>query len=289
MEYGYLIDPTRQFLDLNGKPLVGGWVEVFLHNTTTEYITFSDFNLTHNPFKIPIDIKGMTQTNVIASTINAYDVYIYNSIGTLFASALNVTIGGEGGGVVSAELPMRIDEGKITNNGVGLTCTGNNAWAEGYNTTASGDNSHAEGCETSATGEHSHAEGFRTKASSYGHAEGAGTEASDIASHAEGRDTKASGDSSHAEGRFSVASGDYSHASGYGTRATGEGSTAVGKYNDDGDALLVVGNGTNTNDRNDVFKVDENGEMWLMLNNSLTKMTIDNIVNLINSRGNNLT
>lgn len=274
MAYGYLIDPTRQFLDLNGKPIVGGWVEVFLHNTTTKYITFSDFSLTPNPFKIPIDIKGMTQANVIAATINAYDVYIYNSIGTLFASALNITIGGEGGGVVSVELPLKIVGDKVTNGGKDLSVTGENAWAEGAETTASGENSHAEGGGTTASGEHSHSEGFMTTASSgYSHAEGAGTKATNTASHAEGQDTTASGQASHAEGRGSEASGNYSHASGRGTRATNEGSHAVGRWNDDGDALFVVGDGTNNNQRHDAFKVDRNGDTWVSINGVLTKVT----------------
>lgn len=146
--------------------------------------------------------------------------------------------------------------------------------AEGSTTTASGENSHAEGGATTASGEHSHSEGFSTLASSgYSHAEGAGTKAQATSAHAEGQDTTASGQSSHAEGRSTTASGNYSHASGYGTRATGEGSTAVGKYNDDGTALFVVGNGTANNARIDCFKVDSNGETWVTIGGTLTKVT----------------
>lgn len=285
----YLLQPNFQFVDINGKPLVGGWIEVFLHNTTTPYITKADFDGTDNPFKIPLNSKGMAV--VIASGDFSYDVFCYDRFGSPFWSGSNVTIDGTGGlAIDGAELPMRIAEGKITNNGVGLTCTGENAWAEGGQTTASGANAHAEGGQTTASGEHSHSEGFRTTASSsYSHAEGAGSEASNTASHAEGQDTTASGQASHAEGRNSEASGNYSHASGRGTRAINEGSHAVGRWNDDGDAFFVVGDGTNNNQRHDAFKIDRNGEMWLMLNNSLTKMTIDNLVDLINARGNNLT
>lgn len=286
MAYGYLLAPSFQFVNINGRPLVGGHIEVFIHNTDTQYITKADFDGTDNPFKVPLNSKGMAV--IIASDDYSYDVFCYDRFGSLFWSGSDVTIDGEGGAVVDgAELPIRIVGGKITNNGVGLTCSGTNAWAEGDYTTASGnhshsegsrtiasgDNSHAEGCETKATGEHSHAEGFRTKAGQYGHAEGAGTEASSSASHAEGRDTKAHGVASHAEGRLSTATGDYSHASGYGTRATGEGSTAIGKYNDDGTALFVVGNGTSDNARNDCFKVDSNGETWVKINGALTKVT----------------
>lgn len=301
MAYGYLLAPSFQFVNINGRPLVGGHIEVFIHNTDTKYITKADFYGTDNPFEVPLNSKGMAV--IIASGDFSYDVFCYDRFGSPFWSGINVTIDNSIGLVIDgAELPMRIVGGKITNNGVGLTCTGTNAWAEGDNTTASGnhshsegsrtiasgDNAHAEGGETRATGEHSHAEGFSTKAGSYGHAEGAGTEASNTASHAEGQDTTASGQASHAEGRFSVASGNYSHASGRGTRATNEGSHAVGKYNDDGDALFVVGNGVDTFHRSDAFKVDRNGDAWVMINGVLTKLTIDAIVSAINARGNNL-
>lgn len=286
MAYGYLLAPSFQFVNINGRPLVGGHIEVFIHNIDTKYITKADFDGTDNPFKVPLNSKGMAV--IIASGDFTYDVFCYDRFGGLFWSGSDVAIYNSSGVVIDgAELPMRIVGGKITNNGVGLTCTGKNAWAEGDYTTASGnhshsegsrtiasgDNSHAEGGETRATGEHSHAEGFRTKAGSYGHAEGAGTEASNTASHAEGQDTKASGAASHAEGRLSTASGDYSHASGYGTRATGEGSTAVGKYNDDGNALFVVGNGTDTANRKDAFKVDRDGNTWVTIGGVLTKVT----------------
>lgn len=189
---------------------------------------------------------------------------------------------------LSASLPLKIEGGTITNNGTGIVCTGENAWAEGHNTAASGKHSHAEGDETIASGDnahaegtatkathpHAHAEGFRTEATATGaHAEGSGAKAITTTAHAEGQDTVASGDASHAQGRNSVASGAYSHASGYGTRATGEGSHAVGKYNDDGSALFVVGNGSGLNNRKDVFKVDSNGDSWVMIGGVLTKVT----------------
>lgn len=189
---------------------------------------------------------------------------------------------------LSASLPLKIEGGTITNNGTGIVCTGENAWAEGHNTAASGKHSHAEGDETIASGDnahaegtatkathpHAHAEGFRTEATATGaHAEGSGAKAITTTAHAEGQDTVASGDASHAQGRASVASGAYSHASGYGTRATGEGSHAVGKYNDDGSALFVVGNGSGLNNRKDVFKVDSNGDSWVMIGGVLTKVT----------------
>jgi hypothetical protein len=86
----YLLQPNFQFVDINGKPLVGGWIEVYLHNTTTPYITKADFDGTENPFKVVLDSKGMAV--VIAEDANAYDVLVYGKDGGLFWSASNVTI-----------------------------------------------------------------------------------------------------------------------------------------------------------------------------------------------------
>lgn len=86
----YLLQPNFQFVDINGKPLVGGWIEVYLHNTTTTYITKADFDGTDNPFKVVLDSKGMAV--VIADDANAYDVLVYGKDGGLFWSASNVTI-----------------------------------------------------------------------------------------------------------------------------------------------------------------------------------------------------
>lgn len=273
MAYGYLLAPSFQFVNINGRPLVGGHIEVFIHNTDTKYITKADFDGTDNPFKVQMNSKGMAV--IIASGDFTYDVFCYDRFGSLFWSGSDVAIDNSSGLVIEgAELPMRIVGGKITNNGKELTCTGENAWAEGAETTASGANAHAEGGLTTASGEHSHSEGFKTTASSgYSHAEGAGSKATNSASHAEGQDTTASGQASHAEGRGSEASGNYSHASGRGTRATNEGSHAVGRWNDDGDAFFVVGDGTNNNQRHDAFKVDRNGDTWVSINGVLTKVT----------------
>jgi hypothetical protein len=87
----YLLQPNFQFVDINGKPLVGGWIEVYIHNDTPiPYITKADFDGTDNPFKVPLNVKGMAV--VIADDANAYDVYVYGRNGGLFWSASNVTI-----------------------------------------------------------------------------------------------------------------------------------------------------------------------------------------------------
>lgn len=96
MAYGYLLAPSFQFVNINGKPLVGGHIEVFIHNTDTKYITKADFYGTDNPFEVPLNSKGMAV--VIASGDYAYDVFCYDQFGSLFWSGRNVTIGAEGGG-----------------------------------------------------------------------------------------------------------------------------------------------------------------------------------------------
>ena len=161
--------------------------------------------------------------------------------------------------------------------------------AEGYKTVSSNQASHAEGQETTASGFVSHAEGHLTKATeAYSHAEGNSTEASGFASHAEGDSTSASGAyahaegcntytgdvAAHAEGSGSSANGAYSHAEGSNTTAKGQAShaggigtvakenfqTAIGTYNADSkDALLIVGNGSDANNRKNAFTVLSTG------------------------------
>lgn len=91
----------------------------------------------------------------------------------------------------------------------------------------------------------------------YSHAEGYLSQTVGDWSHAEGRQTIAIGENSHVEGIESIAIGDYSHASGIGTLATKLGQTALGQYNKANNKtdLFVIGNGTNTSSRSDIFSV----------------------------------
>lgn len=286
-----LFDPVVQFQNKGGALNTAGRLEVYLEGTDDLAQIYSDEE-GHVPLSQPVilDNNGRSRGLYVESGVK-YRLAVHTNHGALLFTVRNmVPVGGGGGGgqSLSASLPLKIEGGTITNNGTGITCTGENAWAEGHNTTASGEHSHAEGSETIASGAnshaegaatkathpHTHAEGFHTEATATGaHAEGSGAKATTVTAHAEGQDTVASGAASHAQGRNSVASGAYSHASGYGTRATGEGSHAVGKYNDDGSALFVVGNGSGPNGRKDVFKVDSNEDTWVMIGGVLTKVT----------------
>lgn len=288
--------PILRFYGTNGHPLANGWLIAYDHETSESVATWADPEMqTPNPVQIGLDANGEPsvdghRADIFLEEGKIYKYRWYDKHGTLIGEAdyIGIPSGGGGGQSLSASLPIKIEGGTITNNGTGITCTGEYAWAEGHNTTASGEHSHAEGSETIASGAnahaeggatkathpHTHAEGFHTEATATGaHAEGSGAKATTTTAHAEGQDTVASGDASHAQGRNSVASGAYSHASGYGTRATGQGSHSVGKYNDDGSALFVVGDGTGVNSRSDCFKVDSNGETWVKINGVLTKIT----------------
>lgn len=176
--------------------------------------------------------------------------------------------------IESANAPITIVGKSITNNGVSLICSGTNAWAEGNGTKSTGDQSHAEGYSTEASANYTHAEGCYSKAlQGSSHAEGFNTTANAVAAHAEGYESVASGSHSHAEGSGCTASGKASHAGGMATRMSAQGGTAIGNFNSDDTALFVVGNGTNINNRSDAFKVDANGDTWIMINGVLTNIS----------------
>ena len=84
----YLIDPTFEIVNTEGRPLTGGYIEVYLHGTRTKYYCYSDWNGSLHPFKIPLDSLGANI--VLASPAHSYDIYIYNKYGTLVMSRYNV-------------------------------------------------------------------------------------------------------------------------------------------------------------------------------------------------------
>lgn len=92
---GYLLSPTVQFEDINGKPLVGGKVYVYKANTTTLATTYSDYNGTMNTNPVILDLLG--HCTVIADDGEYYDIEVYNKDNILLFSAHLVAVGGEGG------------------------------------------------------------------------------------------------------------------------------------------------------------------------------------------------
>ena len=116
----------------------------------------------------------------------------------------------------------------------------------GNGTTASGNESTAMGYDTTASGEASTAMGYSTTASAQ---------------------------SSTAMGRGTTASGTNSTAMGYGTTASDYGSLVIGRYNSSGSSVtnnatsfntantaFVIGNGADSSNKSDAFKVMFNGD-----------------------------
>lgn len=86
--FAYLLSPEFEIVNTAGKPLTGGWIEVYLHGTRNKYYCFSDFDGTLHPFQIPLDSLG--SNIILASPLHAYDVYIYNKFGSLVMSRYNI-------------------------------------------------------------------------------------------------------------------------------------------------------------------------------------------------------
>lgn len=93
MALKYLWSYARQVVKLNGLPMVGGHFEVFIHNTTTKYITKADFDGTDNPFKVYLDSRGMAL--MLADDSQKYDIYCYDEFNGLYWSRSEVSAGEE--------------------------------------------------------------------------------------------------------------------------------------------------------------------------------------------------
>ena len=81
------------------------------------------------------------------------------------------------------------------------------------------------------------------------------------------------GDNSLHIGSENAAKGDYSVCIGEGLTMSANYGVAFGKYNNDPQALLVVGNGTDENTLSDCFKIDGQGKLWFMHNGNLTDLS----------------
>lgn len=107
----YLIDPTFEIVNTEGRPLTGGWIEVYLHGTRTKYYCYSDWNGSLHPFKIPLDSLG--SNIVLASPAHSYDVYIYNKYGTLVMSRYNVVPATGDGTVIKDVVTITSDDNTV--------------------------------------------------------------------------------------------------------------------------------------------------------------------------------
>jgi hypothetical protein len=142
-----------------------------------------------------------------------------------------------------------------------------NASASGFTSTAMGYGTEASGFASTAMGYGTEAVGFSSTAMGYG------TLASGFSSTAMGYNTEASGDYSTAMGDNSLASGYSSIAMGSGALASDYGSLVVGRNNLSGatvtnsatnfntaNTAFVIGNGANSSNKSDAFKVLFNGD-----------------------------
>lgn len=112
VQWAYLLPPTFQVENTEGRPLTGGWVEVYLHGTRTKYYCASDFDGTLHPFKIPLDSLG--SNIVLASPAHSYDIYIYNKYGTLVMSRYNIVPSTGDGAVIKDVVTIKSEDNTVS-------------------------------------------------------------------------------------------------------------------------------------------------------------------------------
>ena len=88
VELAYLLDPAFQIEGLNGKPVIGGWLNVYEAGTDTKVITYQDFEGSRNPFNIKLGSDG--RAVILVDPSITYDVYAFDSYGNQIFSRLNV-------------------------------------------------------------------------------------------------------------------------------------------------------------------------------------------------------
>ena len=108
---GYLLSPEFELINSAGKPLTGGWIEVYIHGTRNKYYCYSDWSGNLHPFQIPLDSLGANI--VLASPAHAYDVYVYNKFGTLVMSRYNVLPQIAGTAVISGSVNIESSDGTV--------------------------------------------------------------------------------------------------------------------------------------------------------------------------------
>ena len=99
LKWAYLLDPCFELTNSAGKPLTGGWIELYVSGTRNKYYAASDWSGTLHPFQIPLDSLG--SNIVLVNPSIALDVYVYNRFGNLIMSRYNVTPAAGGGGTIT--------------------------------------------------------------------------------------------------------------------------------------------------------------------------------------------
>ena len=111
MNLAYLLSPTFQFTNVSGKPLVDGYVNVYISGTRSKYYAFSDFDGTLHPFNIPLNALGSAV--ILVSPAHSYDIYVYNSVGTLQMSRHNITPATGEGTVITDVTTLNSKDGTV--------------------------------------------------------------------------------------------------------------------------------------------------------------------------------
>ena len=109
--YVYLISPTFQFMNVSGKPLVDGYVNLYISGTRSKYYAFSDFEGTLHPFNIPLNALGSAV--ILVSPAHSYDIYVYNALGTLQMSRYNITPATGEGTVITDVTTLTSKDGTV--------------------------------------------------------------------------------------------------------------------------------------------------------------------------------
>ena len=111
MTLSYLLSPTFQFTNVSGKPLTDGYVNVYISGTRSKYYAFSDFDGTLHPFNIPLNALGSAV--ILVSPAHSYDIYVYNSVGTLQMSRFNITPATGEGTVITDVTTLNSKDGTV--------------------------------------------------------------------------------------------------------------------------------------------------------------------------------
>ena len=111
MTLSYLLSPTFQFTNVSGKPLTDGYVNVYISGTRSKYYAFSDFDGSLHPFNIPLNALGSAV--ILVSPAHSYDIYVYNSVGTLQMSRYNITPATGEGTVITDVTTLNSKDGTV--------------------------------------------------------------------------------------------------------------------------------------------------------------------------------
>jgi len=111
LQWAYLLCPTFELSNSEGKPLTNGYIELYIAGTRDKYYAASDFNGTLHPFQIPLDSLGANI--VLVNPGQAYDVYVYNRFGNLIMSRYNVTAVGAGSGSGNSNFTIDSTDGTV--------------------------------------------------------------------------------------------------------------------------------------------------------------------------------